>query len=243
MQSCVQIFHLCVAAVNCKGILGQIVCANAEKCSFLCKQICNQGSSWCFNHNANLDIIIICNTLCCKFLFAFFQQLFCCADFLYTSYQWQHDLDVLVLSTSTKQCTNLNFKQIAFFQTVTDCTPSKEWVLLGFHLEIRNLFVSANIQSTDDNLFSLHDVRYCLICFVLFLFGWHCGAVHEEELGSEQTDSFCTIFQRNLSFCYTSDIGIKLIISTVCILSFTVTVNRKHCFLFLLFFPLCCIAL
>ena len=70
----IQIGYLFIAPVYRHGVLGQIIGADTEEIRFLCKDICNQGSSGCLHHDAHLDVLVVCNALFIQLLLDFLHK-------------------------------------------------------------------------------------------------------------------------------------------------------------------------
>ena len=90
-----------------------------------------------------------------------------------------------LLNARTKQCTKLYLVAVLIFQTISDCTETKERIVFFFQSEIRDIFVTADIQCTDNNFFTLHRLGCCLICFKLLVLCWQTVCSHEQELSTE----------------------------------------------------------
>ena len=81
-----------ILSVNCKCILGQIICTDAEEINFLCQKIADHNSRRGFNHNTDLDLSER-DLLRRQFIPYRGKDLLDLPDFFDGSDHWEHDRD------------------------------------------------------------------------------------------------------------------------------------------------------
>ena len=228
MMGIIDIIQLCILTVNSQCILGQIIGSDTEEINLFCKKITDHNSCRSLDHDTLLHVITERDPLFLKLCFYFCYN---SLDLLHLSYRDDHRIHDGNISehACAEKCSQLCLKYFRTVQTDTDRTISHCRVFLMRHIEIIDLLVRSDIQSTNDNFFAGHILSYGLVnlellflCRIVFFFQVY-------EFTSEKSDAFRIIGKYIRNITCTSDVGIKVELTTTLGNSFFTFQLFEHC--------------
>ena len=205
-----------ILTVYSQCILGQIVGSDTEEIHFLCQIIADDHRSRSLDHNALFHIILVWCAFCLQLFFYLFDDLFNLPHFFYRSDHRVHDRDIAIYRSPEKR-SQLGLKDFRLGQADTDSSVSQSRIVFLSQSQIICLFISADVQCTDDHLFAGHCLGYLFVNLKLLFLAWKFISAYIQELTSEQADTSGIIFQNVSHVSHTADIGVNIdLVSAFC---------------------------
>ena len=239
MQRTIEVGNLLVDTVDRAGVLNQVVGADREEVDFLSQHVRADCGNRDLDHDTNLDIRIELRAFSRQQILGLLQYLFGIADLFDRRDHREHDAQIAVLSRA-QQRTQLGQEQVGLIQANADCAIAEERVLFLFQLQRWHFLIAADVQRTDNNRLTRHDLAGLLISFVLLFFAGQVITIHKQELGAEQADAFAAQISNAHRVVRRADVALDHNATTIARAALLVLELRKHCLagilgLFLLF--------
>ena len=201
--------QLGVLTVNRQSVLGQVIRSHTEEIHFLRQLTADHDRSRCLDHNAELNLISVWDSLTLQLFLHFRDDRFDLVDLIYRNDHREHD-GYITIHRRAVQCAKLCLEDLRSCQADTDRTVTKRRVLLFVKSEVIHLLVSTNVKRTDDNLLACHILRYLLVNRELLLLCREICILQIQELTAEQTDSACVILEHCSNIRYISDVRVHI---------------------------------
>ena len=201
--------ELGLLTVDGQGILGQVVGTDAEEVDFLSQFFTHDGSSRCFDHDADFHIFIVGNAFFIQFLTDFVKDFFAPLYFPDGNDHREHDGD-LTISRSAQESAELRLEEVDAGQADADSTHAHGRVFFRVELEVVDFLVGADIQGTDDDGLALQGFSRLFIGFELLVFRRIIAAFEIQEFAAEEADAFGIVGQNLRQIARVADIGIEV---------------------------------
>ena len=213
MMWIIELIQFFILAVNCQCILGQIIRSDTEEIYHLCQFVTDDRCCRSLNHDSLFRNLIL-NLLCFQLFFYFCYDLI---NFLYFFCRSNHRIHDRKISINgcTEKCTKLSFEDFRLSQTNTDRTVSHSRIIFITKIEIIYLFISSDIQRTDNNLLTCHHLYCLLVSLELFLLSREIISSKIQEFTSEKSDSTGIVFHYITNIANASNVCINIDLTSV----------------------------
>ena len=208
MMRIIEFIQFFILTVDGKRVLGQIVCTDTEEVNHFSKSVTDDRCRRSLNHDSLLRNLVL-DFLLFEFCLYLSYDLIDFLNFLCRGDHRIHDGEISV-NSCTEKCAKLCFENIFLRQADTDRTISQCRVILIAQVEVIHLFVSTDIQSTDDNLLSCHHLYGLLVSLELFFLRREIIPSKIKKFTSEKADSTGIIFENITNISNASDICINV---------------------------------
>ena len=177
----VKILHVLVHAVGGRGILDQIVCADAEEIGFLGQQVAQLHGGRGFDHDAHGNLIVEGDVLRPQLVLRLLQHLLGAAQLLDAGDHGEHDSSLAVCA-GPQDSPQLHQEDIRVTQAEPDGAVAQEGIALLGQVHVGRLFVAADVQGADDDLVAVGALDHRAVILKLLLLGGIAVALHIDEL-------------------------------------------------------------
>ena len=199
--------HGTEGTVGGKGVLGQVVGADAEEVDFLGQTVAVDGGGRGLDHDADLHILAVGDALMLEVALDFLAQLLGFPHFPHAGDHGEHDAQ-LAVGRGAEQGAQLGAEDLRAGQADAQGAHAHGGVVLFGQVKVADLLVGADVQRADDDLFAIHVGQDMLVGLELLVLGGEGGGVQIEELAAEQADAAAVVDLHGVDVLGRADVAV-----------------------------------
>ena len=198
--------QLCVLAVQCTGVLGQVVGADGEEVALGGQLVRDEHGGGGLDHGAYFNVLPHLHALGGQLGTALFQNSLGVLQLPQAGDHGEHDAHVAV-GGSTQQRAQLGLEEVLAGQADADGTVAQRGVILVIQLHVIHGLICADITGAHHHLAGCKAFQHLLVSLELVVFGGEVLAVQVDELGAEQTHAAGVVLLYSANIAHAADVG------------------------------------
>ena len=199
-------FQLGVLAVQCAGVLGQVVGADGEEVALGGQVVGDEDGGGGLDHGADFDAAAELFALSGQLLLALFEDGLGVLQLPQAGDHGEHDAHVAV-GRSAEQSPQLGLEEVPAGQADADGAVAQGGVVLMVELHVIDGLVGTDVTGADDDLLGGQALHHLLVGFELVVLGGEVLAVQVDEFGAEQAHAAGVVLLHGTHIAHAADVG------------------------------------